>query len=156
MAVVAPRINRASTFMKALLTLLVCLVPLCAAADDIDLIAGRYLYAQYELTTAQGKKRGMREMGARRIELEIRADRKIVMAVTHLDGSVTTTTASISEVTVSGNTGHWIAHWPGMDYSVRSDFEFDSDSLSYTIRFDSRWDTARYGSSEHAKLVRQK
>jgi len=142
--------------MKVLLTFLVCLLPLCSAAADIDLIAGRYLYAQYELTTAQGKKRGMQELGVRRIELEIRADSKIIMAVTHLDGSVTTTTASISEVTVSGNTGHWIAHWPTMDYSVRSDFEFDSDSLSYTIKFDLPWDTARYGWSEHATLVRQK
>lgn len=142
--------------MNYLLLIPLYLTSICAIAGDIDKIAGKYVYTQYQVSTPSGKKLGLADLGAKTVALEIRANSTIVMHMTMLNGGVVTTTADVSKTSVGDNSGYWIAQWPDMNYPVRSDFKFDSSVLTYEIRFRMEGDSARYGMTERATLVRQK
>lgn len=127
-----------------------------AGASDIDKVSGNYIYSEYRLFTANGKQLGLKDIGARQVTMEIRRNNTLVMNMVMLNGAVTTTTAKVTKINIDGNSGYWIAQWPDMDYPVRSDFEFDKSSLSYSISFQVQRDTVRYGMSEKATLTKQK
>lgn len=141
---------------RTFLTLL-CLLPLLAFADNIDKIAGKYEYKQFQITNPIGKVLGQADFGVKSMTLEIKQDgenRKVISSMQMIKGNVVKETGLIQRIGLKGRGGYWVTKWEEIDYPIRTEFQFDGDTMTYEIKFQETSDKARFGMVERATLIR--
>lgn len=138
--------------MRCLLLVAVLLGPATAAADALDLIAGHYVYTEYQVSLPNGKILGLSDLGAREATLDVSAAGTITLRMKMSSGAVVTQTARVLETHVDNSIGYWVARWPDMSYPVRAQFRRSSATLTTETKFEDRADTERFGSVERATL----
>ncbi len=139
--------------LKQALFAIVVMLAAPVMAGDLSAISGRYSYARYSLTLADGRQLGLQDLGATRGVLDIdKSTIELIMVMA--DGKVIRARARVLSAEVGANSGHWIAQWPDMSYPVRADFSYSKDAVDYTTKFQEPSDPQRYGSEERAHLER--
>lgn len=145
--------------MNKLILTLLCLLPLHVLAENIDTIAGKYEYKQFQVVNPAGKVLGLADFGVKTITLEIKRDgqdRKLISSMQMVNGDAVKESGLIQRIGLKDKTGYWIAKWQDMSYPVRAEFKLDGDELSYEIKFQEASDKARFGLVERATLSRTK
>ncbi len=132
--------------------LFLLLISTLASAGDIDKIVGKYQYDQYRLWFRDGRVLSLANLGARSATLEIKSDDTLTLNMQMSDGKTIVETATIKQLKIKGNRGYMLAQWPNMNYPVKKNFTLGKNSIRYTIRFEDKSDTARFGSVEEAVL----
>jgi len=137
-----------------LLTLVVLLISGLAAAGDISPVVGHYRYQDYAATLADGRVIKLQDMGATDAFLDVSEDGVITLRMTMAVGNPIVQSAKVLEAHFASGKGYWVAKWPDMTYPVRAGVTLVGELLTSDSRFDDKSDPLRYGSTEHAVLLR--
>jgi hypothetical protein len=121
-------------------------------AEGLSAVVGHYRYEQYSVTLPNGRVLGLSDIGATSASLDISATGTITLRMTMKAGNTIEQTAKVSEAHFTGAQGYWVAQWPDMNYPVKAQIRISADTLTSDTQFDSRADTERFGSKEHAVL----
>jgi hypothetical protein len=125
-----------------------------STAGDLSSLAGHYRYERYSITLPSGRVLGLSDMGATEAFLDISDTGSITLRMTMKAGNTVTETAKVLEADIAQGRGYWIAQWPDMGKPVRADIKISGSTLTSDTSFYDRSDAQRYGSVEHAVLVK--
>jgi len=125
-----------------------------SAAISLSELAGRYVYAEYNLTFPNGAVFDLAALGVRNAELSVFADGTLVSRMTMTSGEPVVSKGSVTDVRLEGGRGSWVEHWPELGYPVTRQIERTVDGFAYSARFDDPRDTFRYGSVDRGVLRR--
>lgn len=125
-----------------------------AGATNVGQIAGKYEYESYSFTLPNGEVRGFDSLGAKGANLEIRADKTILLTMHMIGGEAEVERAKIVKLQIVGNKGHWLAKWPEVPGLVRKDFTIDHGIISYEIIFTKENGPVLNGVRENGTLIK--
>jgi hypothetical protein len=125
-----------------------------AAAGDLSAVAGHYRYQDYAATLPDGRVLKLEDLGAKDAFLDISEDGTITLRMTMLTGNPVVQSAKVLEAHFVQGRGYWVAQWPDMRGPVRANVTLVGEVLTSDSKFDDKSDPLRYGSTEHAVLMR--
>jgi hypothetical protein len=138
--------------VKALLAVMLVVVPALASAGELATIVGRYEYTDYAVTLPTGRVLHLGDLNATGGTLEVTDSGTVTLRLTMRSGEVVVQTARVLEAHFASGVGFWRAKWPDMTYAVRADITVKGDTLTTATRFDNPFDEQRFGSVERASL----
>jgi hypothetical protein len=125
-----------------------------AAAGDLSAVAGHYRYQDYAATLPDGRVLKLEDLGAKDAFLDISEDGTITLRMTMLTDNPVVQSAKVLEAHFVQGRGYWVAQWPDMRGPVRANVTLVGEVLTSDSKFDDKSDPLRYGSTEHAVLMR--
>jgi hypothetical protein len=134
-----------------------CITSLYSAvstAGELSSLAGHYRYERYSVTLPSGRVLALSDLGATEAFLDISDTGSITLRMTMKAGNTIRETAKVVEAHFAQGRGYWIAQWPDMSKPVRAEIKISGSTLTSDTSFDDRSDAQRYGSVEHAVLVK--